>query len=203
MSISNSRYEKSVFINCPFDEEYSPIFNSILFTVHRCGFILRCSKEFGESNSIRIQNIIRLIKESKYAIHDLSRVSTLEELPRFNMPLELGICIGALEFGSKKSREKKFLITATQKYEYQKYISDLSGQDIQAHEDKFEVALKVVRNWLSTLTSEPVPSPSIILEEYNDFLKRLPELCSYHQWIPNELTFHEFSALVVTWLSTD
>ena len=146
MSISNSRYEKSVFINCPFDEEYSPIFNSILFTVHRCGFILRCSKEFGESNSIRIQNIIRLIKESKYAIHDLSRVSTLEELPRFNMPLELGICIGALEFGSKKSREKKFLITATQKYEYQKYISDLSGQDIQAHEDKFEVALKVVRN---------------------------------------------------------
>ncbi len=101
-------YEKSVFINCPFDKEYQPIFNSILYTVHRCGFILRCSKEFSESSSVRIDNIISLIKESKYAIHDLSRVSTVDELPRFNMPLELGISIGALKFGTKKDKQKKY-----------------------------------------------------------------------------------------------
>ena len=94
-------YDKNVFINCPFDEDYKPIFNAILFTVHRCGFVLRCSKEFGESSTIRIQNIIGLIEESKYSIHDLSRASTMGDLPRFNMPLELGVCIGAIAFGQK------------------------------------------------------------------------------------------------------
>src|SRR5665647_1558528 len=99
---TDPNYEKNVFINCPFDEDYDLIFNAILFTVHKCGFILRCSKEFEDSSGIRIKNIIQLIKESKYSIHDLSRV-TLEgtsKLPRFNMPLELGICIGAIEFGN-------------------------------------------------------------------------------------------------------
>ncbi len=37
-------YENNVFINCPFDEKYNPIFNAILFTVRRCGFVLRCAK---------------------------------------------------------------------------------------------------------------------------------------------------------------
>jgi len=198
-----STYEKSVFINCPFDEAYKPIFNAIVFTVHRCGFILRCSKEFGESSTIRIQNIIGLIDESKYAIHDLSRVSTHDELPRFNMPLELGICIGALAFGSQRNKAKKYLITASEKYEYQKYISDLAGQDIQAHSDKFEDAIKVVRNWLSTLTSETVPSPSIIIDEYNRFISKLPEMCKIPEWVEAELTFHEYLSLLINWLSTE
>ncbi len=58
-------YDKNVFINCPFDEAYTEIFNAIVFTVHKCGFILRCAKEFDDSHSIRIHNIITLIKESK------------------------------------------------------------------------------------------------------------------------------------------
>lgn len=101
-------YNKSIFINCPFDEDFKPIFNAILYTVQRCGFTLRCSKEFPESSTVRIQNIIRLIRESKYSIHDLSRVSHTGELPRFNMPLELGIAIGAIEFGSKLQKSNKY-----------------------------------------------------------------------------------------------
>lgn len=51
-------YEKNVFINYPFDDDYDLIFNAILFTVHKCGFILRCTKEFEDSSGIRIKNII-------------------------------------------------------------------------------------------------------------------------------------------------
>ena len=54
-------YDYSVFLNCPFDNDYEELFNAILFTVHRCGFILRCSKEFDDNSSIRIHNIIDLI----------------------------------------------------------------------------------------------------------------------------------------------
>jgi hypothetical protein len=100
-------YERNVFINCPFDADYDHIFNAILFVTHRCGFVLRCSKEYEDSSSIRIRNIIQLIKQSKYSIHDLSRV-TLDAtalLPRFNMPLELGICIGSIEFVIKNKKK--------------------------------------------------------------------------------------------------
>lgn len=198
----DSNYNKNVFINCPFDDDYLPIFNSILFTVHRCGFVLRCAKEYGESNTIRIQNIIGLIGQSKYSIHDLSRVSSMGELPRFNMPLELGICIGAISFGTQTQKLKKYLILEKERYRFQQFISDLSGQDIQSHNNNYPEAIKVVRNWLSTLTNEIVPSPSIIIKEYEDFLENLPALCEENQWQPSELTFQEFLGLVITWLST-
>ena len=53
-----ANYERNVFINCPFDSKYEDIFNAILFVVHKCGFILRCAKEYEDSTGIRIQNIV-------------------------------------------------------------------------------------------------------------------------------------------------
>nr|WP_294898569.1 hypothetical protein [uncultured Pedobacter sp.] len=196
-------YERNVFINCPFDDDYSTIFNAILFATHKCGFILRCSKEFEDSSGIRIKNIIELIRESKYSIHDLSRV-TLDEtakLPRFNMPLELGICIGAIEYGTKKQRDNKYLILESEKFRFKQFISDISGQDIKSHSDKTEEAIKVIRNWLSNKTDEVIPSASNVNKDYMKFLSDLPELCKENQWTPEELTFGEYSSLVTSWLA--
>jgi len=193
-------YNRNVFINCPFDKDYDEIFRAILFTVHRCGFILRCAKEFEDSNSIRIKNIVKLIDESKYGIHDLSRVTVENDLPRFNMPLELGIFIGCNEFGSKRHKEKEYLIIESEKFRFKKFISDISGQDIKAHNNTPNEAIQCVRNWLTKKTSEKIPSPSIILNEFNDFIIALPDLCSENGWIENELTFDEFSSLVYNWL---
>jgi hypothetical protein len=196
-------YERNVFINCPFDDDYDKIFNAILFVTHRCGFVLRCSKEYEDSSSIRIQNIIQLIRESKYSIHDLSRV-TLDEtanLPRFNMPLELGICIGAIEFGNKKQRDNKYLIIESEKFRFKQFISDLSGQDIRDHKDTDEGAIKIIRNWLSSKTTEKIPSASIIISDYKRFLTDLPDLCEENKWTIEELTFDEYSTLVTSWLT--
>lgn len=196
-------YERNVFINCPFDDDYDKIFNAILFVTHRCGFVLRCSKEYEDSSSIRIQNIIQLIRESKYSIHDLSRV-TLDEtanLPRFNMPLELGICIGAIEFGNKKQRDNKYLIIESEKFRFKQFISDLSGQDIRDHKDTDEGAIKIIRNWLASKTTEKIPSASIIISDYKKFLADLPDLCEENMWTIEELTFDEYSTLVTSWLT--
>lgn len=199
----NPDYEKSVFINCPFDDNYEQIFNAILFTVHKCGFILRCSKEFEDSNGIRIKNIIQLIKDCKYSIHDLSRVTLdgTSNLPRFNMPLELGICIGAIEFGNNKQRSKEYLIIESEKFRFKQFISDLSGQDIKNHNNNFELTIKVVRNWLSKKNKNTIPSSSYITDEYNNFIMDLPGLCHASNWNPNELTFDEFSSLVTSWIA--
>lgn len=199
---SESGYSSNVFINCPFDQDYQQIFNAILFTVHRCGFVLRCAKEFEDSSSVRIKNITKLIRESKYSIHDLSRV-TLDgtaNLPRFNMPLELGICIGAMEFGGRLHKDKKYLIIESEQFRFRQFISDLSGQDIQAHSNDPDEAIKCIRNWLSKKARYAIPSASIIIEEYNTFLENLPALCQASNWKPDELTFDEYSNLVTSWL---
>lgn len=196
-------YERNVFINCPFDDDYTEIFNAILFVTHRCGFILRCSKEYEDSSGIRIKNIVELIRQSKYSIHDLSRV-TLDEtakLPRFNMPLELGICMGALEFGTKKQRDNKYLVIESDMFRFKQFISDISGQDIRNHNNTIGDAIKIVRNWLSSKTPENIPSASKIIAEYERFNEDLPELCEENQWTREELTFGEYSTLVTSWLS--
>ncbi len=196
-------YAKNVFINCPFDEGYNKIFNAILFTVHSCGFRLRCAKEFQDSSSIRIKNIVRLIGESKYSIHDLSRVtlSALGELPRFNMPLELGICIGAIEFGAKQQRDKEYLVLESEQFRFKQFISDISGQDIRAHQGFPEEAITCVRNWLVKKTDETIPSAVFIYNDYEGFLTALPDMCAGNKWHPDKLTFDEYASLVIAWLA--
>lgn len=196
-------YHRNVFINCPFDKDYTEIFNAILFAVHRCGFILRCAKEFEDSGSIRIKNIIKLIDESQYSIHDLSRV-TLDEtskLPRFNMPLELGIFIGANELGTARHKDKEYLIIESEQFRFKQFISDIGGQDIKAHKNNPLEAVKSIRNWLTKKTPENIPSASIIWKEYKEFINALPDLCIESQWVMDELTFDEYTSLVTSWLS--
>ena len=198
-------YDRNVFINCPFDDEYDELFNAILFAVHKCGFILRCAKEYEDSSTVRIQSIVQLIRESKYSIHDLSRVTLdqTESLPRFNMPLELGICMGAIEFGTQKQKANQYLIIESQKFRFKKFISDLSGQDIRDHGNTVEGAIRITRNWLTSKTPENVPSASIIHAEYLTFMENLPLLCAENDWVPSELTFGEYSTLVTSWLTLE
>jgi len=143
-------YNDSVFINCPFDASYKPILDAILFAVFDCGFKARCTLEEENASQIRIEKIYNTISDCRYGIHDISLTSLdpTTHLPRFNMPLELGIFLSAKGFGIDKHRRKKCLILDREKYRYQWFISDISGQDIHAHENSPEKAVTIVRNWL-------------------------------------------------------
>jgi hypothetical protein len=197
-----SAYEENVFINCPFDKDYLPIFDAILFCVHRCGFTLRCALENENTNVIRLHNIISLIKESKYAVHDLSWV-TLDaygNLPRFNMPLELGIFIGAQAFGDKKQCEKEYLVLESQQFRFKQFISDISGQDIKAHEDKTLKVIGHIRDWLSNKQAKILPTATHIFEEYLQFQANQSQLLAQNKWERDELTFLDRSSLVAYWV---
>jgi hypothetical protein len=96
-------YQKNVFINCSFDRSYRPIFHALVFAVHDAGYVARSAQEVRDTGEVRIEKILRLVRESKFGIHDISR-TTLDRatrLPRFNMPLELGLFLGAREFGAR------------------------------------------------------------------------------------------------------
>ena len=97
-----------VFINCPFDDGYKPLFNALVFVIYDLGFVARCAREADDSGEVRLAKIERMIEQCKYGIHDISEVSldAVNHLPRFNMPLELGMFFGCKRFGSKTQSNK-------------------------------------------------------------------------------------------------
>lgn len=143
-------FDRSVFINCPFDEEYAPILQAIAFCVVYLGFYPRLAPENADNAAARLDRIIDLVKGSKYAIHDLSRCrsTNIGEYVRMNMPFELGIDHGCRRFGRSPLSEKVVLILEHDRFDYQKALSDISGWDIQFHEGNYQKAVRHVRSWL-------------------------------------------------------
>lgn len=200
--MAKSGYSKSVFINCPFDSGYQDLFDAIVFTVQDCGFVARCAKEVQDSGEVRIEKITSLIRECRYGVHDISRTELDRgtNLPRFNMPLELGLFLGAKSFGGKKQRKKLSLVLDTEQYRYQQFCSDIAGQDISAHGGDPEQAITLVRDWLSDSTEEMIPSGSMIVPRFRQFREDLPLYCGAYQLDEAQLTFVDFRNMVYFWL---
>lgn len=168
-------FEKNVFINCPFDEDYRELLISVIFTVMCLGLTPRLSLERTDSGETRIYKILELIEQSKYGIHDLSRIvsSSENEHYRMNMPFELGIDYGCQKLTKGKWQSKKILILEKEKYRYQAALSDLSGSDIRHHNNEAVKLVKVVRDWFITELFGTGPSHKKIWYEYNDFMADL------------------------------
>jgi len=116
------------------------------------------------------------------------------------MPFELGIDVGCKTY-SGAHKDKSFLIFESEKYRFQKYISDIAGQDIQQHSDNPGVAVKRVRDWLRTESGRSdIPGGSAIYKRYESFREDLPRICEQLKLDLNELTFVDFSEIVATWL---
>jgi hypothetical protein len=180
--------------------------------IHDCGFFARSALEVQDSSDVRFQKIVRIIRTSEYAIHDISRVQLdpATRLPRFNMPLELGLFLGAKEFGDAEQRTKRSLVLDRTAYRYQKFCSDIAGQDIEAHANKPAKAIELVRNWLSGPANERgsrIPSgtviASVIASRYGQFVTELPEWCERQKLIVSQLTYGDNYLLISDWLKTN
>lgn len=166
-------FEKSVFINCPFDNKYYCLLKPLLFTIIYLGFYPKIALERSDSFENRITKIEELIKESKYSIHDLSRIRSIkkDEVFRMNMPFELGIDYGCRRYSSGNGSEKKQLILEKEPYTYKQALSDISGFDIKPHNDDPIVLIRVVRDWfVETVGVRGLKGPTEIWNRYNDFL---------------------------------
>jgi hypothetical protein len=194
-----------VFINCPFDAGYRPIFNAIVFAVYDLGFVARCALEEDDAADFRLSKIERMIEECKFGIHDLSAVTldAVTSLPRFNMPLELGLFLGSKRFGPETQRNKRCLILDSHPHRYRAFISDISGQDIRSHNAEPEKAIREVRDWLRTMSRRrTLPGGGEIIEHYRRFQNDLPRICKELALEPDRLTFLDFSEATAQWLRT-
>ena len=173
----STHYHDNVFINCPFDSAYKPLFDAIVFAVHDCGFVARCALEEGDASQVRIDKIYNIIEDCRYGIHDISRteLDEVSGLPRFNMPLELGIFLGAKRFG----------------------VED---------QDNPEEVVRVVRDWLRTSSErQRIPGGGIIWRHYQDFLNDLPQLAQRLQLEIEDFkffnAFNDYTFAIAEWLS--
>lgn len=171
-------YDLSVFINCPFDRSYKPLLDAILFTIHDCGFIARTALEVRGAAEFRLAKIARILEESRWSIHDISRVEVSPEnpLPRFNMPFECGLALGLQRFGRKRDRD--FLILAGEPYQDKRTLSDLSGQDGAYHHNDPGEAVDAVRSFLASKSPSRVRGGAAIRGRLARFQAELPHLAS-------------------------
>lgn len=196
-------YDDQVFINCPFTSEYQPLFRAIVFAVQDCGFVPRCALESSDAAETRLDKIFRLIGDCRYAIHDISmaELDPVSGYPRFNMPLELGIFLGARRFGRGRQQRKSCLILDREPYRFQQFCSDISGQDPQVHRGDPAKAIECVRNWLSgERPGVRFPGGRHMAARYVKFTEALPLICDALGLDPGDLPFNDFTNAVEEWL---
>jgi hypothetical protein len=198
--------ERDVFINCPFSTDYQGYFEAIVYAVVRSGFTPRCARENDDGGEVRIDKICRIIAESRYAIHDISKTEPDpgSGLPRFNMPLELGLFLGARKFGGRKHMHKKSLILDRQMHRYQQFISDIAGQDIHSHDGEVDKLIEQVATWLRDAARDlNVPGGRAIAAEFKRFCADLPGIAASKTLEPDELTFKDLTAIAAAWILAD
>jgi len=193
---------RNVFINCAFDNQFEPIFRAIVFAVVRSGFQARCALETDDSAENRFAKIQRIVEQCQLGIHDISRTEVDGDppLPRFNMPLELGLFLGAKRYGDLRQRRKRALVLDTEKYRYQKFMSDIAGQDIKSHGGDPSTALKDVVNWLRGHSkASQFPGGNLVAKEFVAFEAALPRILDARSLSKDDMTFGDYVSIVAGW----
>lgn len=166
------KFGKSVFINCPYDKEYNSLLRPMLFTLVSAKLHPRLASEHSDSLEHRLEKIVRLIKECRYSIHDLSRLQAAKakEFSRMNMPFELGIDYGCRRTAINHLRSKRSLILEKRRNDVQKALSDLKGVDIKSHNNEPVQTVRALQHWLiETVGLTDMNSPSVIWDSFNEF----------------------------------
>jgi hypothetical protein len=173
-----------------------------------------CNHPFRLSGALRSGNagwrgdalcqIQQIIEQCRYGIHDISRTESdgSPPLPRFNMPLELGVFLGAKRYGDTSQRRKRALILDREQYRYQRLISDIAGQDIVSHNGDPANAIAAVTTWLrqqSRVTT--IPGGQAVAAEYDQFHRDLPAILAARMLDVSEMTFGDFSAIAAAWIT--
>jgi hypothetical protein len=124
--------EEDVFLNIPYDARFENLLLAYIAGICAFGFAPRATLEipFGQR---RLDRILSLIRQSRYSIHDLSRVQldrNAPPTPRFNMPFELGLTV-ALERSAHPNH--LWIVCETVPHRIKKSLSDLDGTDAYIH----------------------------------------------------------------------
>jgi len=201
-------FDRNVFINCPFDNDYLPLARALVFAVLACGFEPRIATERSDSGEVRVEKIRELIQSSRLSIHDLSRMEPLgpADLPRFNMPFELGLDHGCRHWGGAHLKGKQCLILEKERFRFQRVLSDISGSDIRPHGNDPEELVQQVRSWLRVVGKKSsLPPAGRVWENLSFFRSHLEIMLDREGYSAKEiaaLEMTEYIDFVKSWMPT-
>jgi hypothetical protein len=160
---------RSVFLNIPYDAGFENLFLAYVVGLTQLG--LHINAALAVPNQGRLETIIDLIEKSDFSIHDLSRVELSHGVPRFNMPVELGLAL----YRSRVTRGKhRIFIFDAKVNQAQRSTSDVNGIDPQIHNGTAKGLMSGLRNILrppGDVTTVPE-----MLASYRAVQQKLPEL---------------------------
>lgn len=159
----------SVFLNIPYDKKFEDLYVAYIVGLTQLG--LRVNVTLAVPNQDRLETIIALIGKSNFSIHDLSRDKYSKGIPRFNMPLELGLALYR-SYATKGGH--RVYVFESKPYRAQKSTSDINGIDPQIHHGTPKGVMAGLRNILrqpGDVTTVPE-----MLASYLAVMRKLPEL---------------------------
>jgi hypothetical protein len=118
------------------------------------------------------------------------------------MPFETGVFFAAKRFGTGQQKRKLALIFDKSAYRYRKFLSDISGQDISAHNGTAKIAISRIRGWLDTCQGGKysLPGGDYINKKYRRFSRNLPIASRNLNLKPDELTYPDACRAIEAWL---
>ncbi|MGB8258856.1 MAG: hypothetical protein WCE75_00830 [Terracidiphilus sp.] len=135
----------AVFLNIPYDEEFKSLYVAYVVGLSLLGLVPHIASEI-PGGARRLDRILALIQRCRYSIHDLSRVEVSvvsDSVPRFNMPLELGMTITWSELYPDLHT---WFVWESEPYRIQRSASDLNGTDPCIHHGTVEGVLSELRS---------------------------------------------------------
>ncbi len=167
-----------VFLNYPFDEEFEPLAHAMHFAVVAAGLIPRCTRDVSMNDQLRLGTLLETLSSCGFSVHDLSRYqgSGTMNYARLNMPLELGM---AIFYCYNTSGDKhRYLFFVPTEYDYQRFISDLSGLDPTIHHSNDMDIMTGVYDWLRNVAGpleNDIPT-NTVQEKYKLFKENLKQV---------------------------
>jgi hypothetical protein len=160
---------ESVFLNIPYDEPFEKLYLAYVVGLTQLG--LRINAALAVPNQGRLDTIINLIEQSDFSIHDLSRIELSQGVPRFNMPVELGLALYHSHIARGKHR---VFIFESRRHRAQRSTSDVNSIDPQIHRGTVKGLMAGLRN----IFRQPrdVTTVPEMLASYRAVKSKLPEL---------------------------
>jgi hypothetical protein len=156
----------------PYDEPFEDLFLAYVVGLARLGFGIHVT--FAASGRHRLSTIIGLIEKSDFSIHDLSRIESTGGIPRFNMPLELGLSLYRSHTTSRRKQQHLVYLFESKPFRAQQSTSDVNGMDPQIHGNTVEGVMRGLRN----LFSQPGKRITVrqMMASYDIVRRKLPIL---------------------------
>jgi hypothetical protein len=167
--VASVRRIRSAFLNIPYDDRFEDLYLAYIVGLTQLG--LKMNATLAVPNQGRLERIIGLIQESDLSIHDLSRIELSSGIPRFNMPLELGL---ALYHSHATNGRHKVFVFEKKPYRMQRSTSDINGIDPQIHNGTPKGVMVGLRN----IFHQPGESTTVpeMLTSFRAVRRKLPEL---------------------------